>query len=67
MSKIYEFGSTICIVKDKISAFVRDPDNETKLLFYLEGASNGISIQHSSVQERDRSYESIKKDFNSDD
>ena len=67
MSKIYEFGNSICIVKDKISAFVRDPENETKLLFFIEGAPNYISIQHSSVQERDLSYKSIKEDFSSDD
>ena len=67
MSKIYEFGNSICIVKDKISAFVRDPEDETKLIFYLEGVPNGISIQHSSVQKRDQSYEDIKEDFSSDD
>lgn len=67
MSKIYEFGNSVCIVKDKISAFVRDPENETMLRFYLEGAPTGISIQHSSVQKRDQSYESIKEDFSSDD
>ena len=59
-SKIMDFGDVV-IVKSKITAVGKTPNNETDIVFYL-GNADVITLK--SAEDREAVFDKIKKELN---